>query len=140
MTRPIGGIAAVTLAVIAVHAQTALPVPVVDVNGPHIILNNGAEREWRGARIELNGYWEFTVGPMPKVRSLCINAVAFVPLARVRAGGNYAGIHYEPDTMNVKTATLTLAGGRTVSMRVTKGTIKPLTQKEAIMCVGAAPR
>ena len=123
----------------ALHAQ-ALPAPVVDVNGPHIVLNNGAPRDWNNLTVELNGYWEYKVVGAPQVKSLCINPVAFVPLARVRAGGDYTGIHFDPKTMNVKSATVTAPGGRPTSLRVTKGLIKPLTAQEAKSCVGSAPK
>src|SRR5262245_23166467 len=120
-------------------AQSQVAAPVVEVNGPHIVLNSSADREWRGATVELNGYWTYTVGVVPMKRLLCIDISAFVPVSRVRAPGtDYRGIHFDASTTPVKSVTLATADGRSVSLYLTTGSSKPLTTQEETLCVGAA--
>lgn len=110
------------------------PVPVVDVNGPYIILNAGAVRAWSHVTVELNGYWAFTTGVLPNARSLCLRADAFVVRPSLRGGRDFAGVFYDPATMQVKTALLKDARAAT-TLKVTKGLLKPPPDQEAAQCL-----
>lgn len=117
---------------------TAQTLPVVDVNDPYIILNSSSARTWSRVTVEVNGYWTFTTGSLPAMKSLCIAATAFTVKVSIRKGRDFDGIHFDPSTMIVKTVTLANANanGPGAPLRVTKGLFKPLTPQEAILCLG----
>ena len=120
----------------AVHAQPPAP-PVVDVNGPHVILRSRAPRAWNHLTVEINRYWTFTLTGVPASTSVCIHATAFTVKASRRGGRDFDGIHFDPASMQVKTVSLSGANGPATALRVTRGLTKPLTRQDATRCLGA---
>ena len=123
MFRMAFGVVATAVMIVGLEAgepglrQTPTPPPVaVDVNGEHIIIRGfDSARDWSGTTVELNDYWTFKVGRLPKLKDLCINTAAFTVKESVRGGRDFSGVHFEPTTMNVKTVSVRTDSGTSVS-------------------------